>query len=170
MAGDWAIGDVALRLGGLVLPVGLELDDATVEGTDIQVRTDPFSVTLSKDARATVRVSCENIAKFLGSLGAANLRDIAVSTEGGLLKVAATATVLVPIRATALCRLVVREGDKLDIALESAEPAAARSLIERQLGSVNPVIDVSVAPVNLVIERVDVADGWVIVHGVAGPG
>jgi len=168
LAGDWKVRDAAIRLGGLVLPIGLELDEATVEGREVAVHTEPFSITLSDDARATVRVSCESIAKFLGSFLGGQLRDVAVSTEGDFLRVAATATVLVPIRASALCRLDVRESVMLDIALVSAEPAGARGLIERQLASVNPVIDVSTLPMNFVIESVEVGEGWVVVHGCAG--
>lgn len=166
MEGRLQAEGAGLKLDGFTLPIGLTIDEAVVSGHDVEVGTDPFSIHLGKDASAVVRVSCESIAKFLGSLSL-GLRDVSVSTSEGMLKVVATAVVLVPIRAVVMCSLVVRDGQALDIVLESAEPGAARGLIEKQLGGINPVLDLSAVPMNLVIERVEVEDGWVVVRGVA---
>ena len=114
MAGDWAIRDLGVRIEGLMLPIGLEIDEAAVSGSDVVVLTDPFSLKLGPGATAIVRVSCESVRKYLSTLDIAGLRDVTVETEGGLLKVSGTVTVLIPIRATALCALVVREGKMLD--------------------------------------------------------
>jgi hypothetical protein len=158
-----------LKLDGFALPIGLTLDEVIVSGHDVVVDADPFSIHLGRDASAVVRVSCESIANFLGSLKL-GLRDVSVSTFEGQLKVGATAVVLVPIRATALCSLAVRDGKALDIVLHSAEPSAARGLIEKQLAGINPVLDLSTLPLDLVIEGVEIADGWVEVRGVGREG
>ncbi len=150
---------------GLVLPMGLELDEAAVSGSDVEVHTDPFSLKFGPGATALVRVSCESIRKYLSTLDFGGLRDVTVETEGGLLKVSGTVTVLVSIRATALFALIVRDGKYLDLALESADPGAAFSLIERQLKGINPVLDLSASFLDVVIESVEVADGWVELKG-----
>ena len=151
-----------------MLPVGLEIDEAVVSGNDVQGHTDPFFLVLGSDATATVRVSCESIQRYLSTLRIAGLRDVVVETDGGLLKVAGTVVVLVPIRAVAACSLVVRDSVAVDLVLESAEPSAAAGLIEKQLKGINPIVDVSKMNTNLVIESVEVEGGWVVLHGVAG--
>ncbi len=168
MAGDWAIRDLGVRMEGLVLPMGLEIDEAAVSGSDVEIKTDPFSLKLGSQATAIVRVSCESIRSYLSTLDFGGLRDVTVETVGGLLKVSGTVTVLVPIRAAALCALSVREGKMLDIVLDSADPGAAFSLIDRQLKGINPVLDLSRLFLDVVIESVEVADGWVELRGVGG--
>ncbi len=168
MAGDWAIRDLGVRIEGLLLPIGLEIDEAAVSGSDVTVFTDPFSLKLGPGATAIVRVSCESVRKYLSTLDIAGLRDVTVETEGGLLKVSGTVTVLIPIRATAFCALVVREGKMLDLVLESADPGAAHTLIERQLNAINPVLDLSGLFLDVSISSVEVAEGWVELRGAGG--
>ena len=52
--------------------------------------------------------------------------------------------------------------------LESADPGAAHSLIERQLNSINPVLDLSRLFVDVSISSVEVAEGWVELRGAGG--
>jgi hypothetical protein len=148
--------------------MGLDIDEAAVSGSDVHVSSDPFAVTLGNDAEALVRVSCESIQRFLSTLDLGGLRDIAVSTQNGLLQVSGTAVVLVPIRATALCALEVEDGARVNVVLKSAEPGAAFGIIHRQLAGINPILDLASLPFNLVIQGIEVADGWVEVRG--GPG
>lgn len=151
-----------------MLPIGLEIDEAVVTGSDVKIHSDRFALVLGSDATATVRVSCDSIQRYLSTLGVAGLRDVVVETEGGLLKVAGTVVVLVPIRAVASCALVVRDGVAVDLVLQSAEPGAAAGMIDKQLKGINPIVDLTRMESNLVIESVEVADGWVVLHGVAG--
>lgn len=168
MAGDWKVNGIGVRIEGLSLPMGLVIDEAAVSGRDVAVSRDPFSVTLGNDAEALVRVSCESIQRFLSTLDLGGLRDIAVSTQDGLLRVSGTAVVLVPIRATALCALEVEEDIRVNVALKSAEPGAAFGIIQKQLSGINPILDLTSLPINLVIEQISVADGWVEIRGGAG--
>jgi hypothetical protein len=167
LASKWTADGVGLRIEGLALPMGLRLDEAVVSGTDVAVSSDPFSITLGEDASATVRVSCDSVREFLSTLG---LRDLTVETRDGLLVASGTVVVLVPIRATAYCRLVVVDGARLEVELERADPAAAASLIARQLGAVNPLLDLGSLPINLEITDVSVEDGWVTISGRASKG
>ena len=165
VSGKWSADGAGLKLDGFVLPIGLTLDEVAVSGHDVEVSNDPFSIHLGKDAAAVVRVSCESIAKFLGSRDLGGLRDLEVSTSEGQLVVSATAVVLLPIRARIFCTLSIREGKMLDIVLESAEPAAARGLIEKKLAEVNPVLDLTSLGMNLEITSVEIGDGWVVLKG-----
>ena len=165
MAGGWAAEDLFFSVRGLRLPIGLVLDEVEVTGSGVTVETEPFSVKLGAGACAKVRVSCDSIRDFLTSRDLGGLREIAVAAENGLLKVSGTAVVLIPIRASAYCSLEVRDGRMLDIVLQSADPAPARTLIERQLSGINPVLDLSVSFPDIAITSVEVADGWVVLHG-----
>jgi hypothetical protein len=148
--------------------MGLELDEVAVSGSDVEVHSDPFALSLGANASAIVRVSCESIRSYLSTLDLGGLRDVTVETENGLLKVSGTVVVLVPVRATAFCALVAREAKFLDIVLEAADPGAAFSLIERQLKGVNPVLDLSDLFLDVSITTVEAADGWVEMRARAG--
>ena len=168
MAKNWTAKELELRITGLVLPFGLELDEVLLHGCEVEVGSEPFSAVAHGKSPASVRVSAEAIERLLQGLLLSSISDITVSTEGDKLKVAAVVRVIVPIPAVALCALVLDEGKRVRIALESVEPAGGRAIVERQLNQINPIVDLTSLPVDLTIERVQVADGWVTLTGHVG--
>jgi hypothetical protein len=160
--------DLSVKVKGLVLPNGLHIDEGEVAGSAVSIGRDPFSLSAGPGSLAVVRVSCASLQAFLVGLDLPNLSEIEVSAEGGLLKVSATARVIVPIAATALCALEVEDGKRVNVRLESAEPAASRPLIERQFAQINPVLDLSALPFGLTVTAIEVGEDGVTLRGDVG--
>ncbi|HXH61206.1 MAG TPA: LmeA family phospholipid-binding protein [Fimbriimonadaceae bacterium] len=158
---------MALRAGEVELPMGLSVDEITVESDGAGVETDPFSVSFDKPAKARVLVTAASVAKFLNETRPGGLADFAVETSEGLLVVGATAVVLIPIRAVAHCSLSIREGTFLDVVLKRIDPGAAAGIVEKQLAAINPILDTSGLPFKIEMQSVEIADGNIVVEGTA---
>ena len=168
MAENWEVMDLSVKVKGLVLPNGLHIDEGEIAGREVSIGRDPFSLSTGPGSLAVVRVSCASLQAFLVGLDLPHISEIEVTAEGGLLKVSATARVIVQIATTALCALECEDGKRVNVRLESAEPSASRSLIERQFAQINPVLDLSGLPFDLTVTDISVSDDGVVLRGDVG--
>lgn len=161
-----------IRLTGIVIPIGLRVDEVTVSGERLTAYDAEPWLELSESAHLNVVVSQESVAAFLEKRAPAGLSKFRVEAEDGMLKVHAVKRILIEVPATALCRLVIRDGREIHVELESVEVMGGASLTElvrSQIDAINPILDVDdlPLPMDLHLTSVETNEGRILVRGVA---
>lgn len=150
--------------------MGLVVDELHLVGSDAQVATDPVSIELSDWAQLEATVMEADLADFLTRQAPGGLKDFDVTIKGGFVHVAATARVIVEVRATAICRLVLKEQRYLFVELDSVEGLAmAKGMIQGQLDQINPVLDAGDLPLRVELDHVEAEQGRIVLRGRAQP-
>jgi len=151
--------------------MGLKVDDVRLAGKGLHLERDPFVINVPQPGRLEVFVSEASLATFLDAQAPAGLKNFRVQAKNGKLFVQAVKTVLVDLKANAVCSLVIEDQRKLLVVLESVDVAGAgiKNLIQTQLDKINPIFDLSVLPINGAIETVSMDNGGVILLGSVSP-
>lgn len=150
--------------------MGLVVDELHVVGADGQLDTDPISIALNDWAQLEATVTETDLADFLTRQAPGGLKDFEVSIKGGFVHVSATARVIVEVRATAICRLVLKEQRYLFVELDSVDGLAmAKGMIQGQLDQINPVLDAGDLPLLIELDNVQAEQGQVVLRGRARP-
>ncbi len=150
----------------LKLPMGLILDRVSVQGQGISLHEGPLQLSLRKPGKLDVIVSAESIAAFLNHKSPPSVRDFAVAIEEGKLLVQATAKVIVSVRVAAECTLEIVDKKQLFVRLKSVTLGpSVQKLVQNQLDSINPVLDVRDLPIKASLEKVALAHGEVHASG-----
>ena len=150
--------------------MGLVVDELHLVGADAQLATDPVSIELSDWAQLEATVTETDLADFLTRQAPGGLKDFEVSVKGGFVHVAATARVIVEVRATAICRLVLKEQRYLFVELDSVDGLAmSKGMIQGQLDQINPVLDAGDLPLLVELDNVQAEQGQVVLRGRARP-
>ncbi|MCC7435093.1 MAG: LmeA family phospholipid-binding protein [Methanoregulaceae archaeon] len=165
-----SVGTLSATLKRVRLPMGLLVQEVVIDAADATVSSEPLNVTLADWGTITATVAADDLAAFLNNEAPGGLRDFAVVIESGSVKVSATAKVIVELRATAVCTLVIREGKQLFVQLDEVEGLAmAKGMIQGQLEQINPVLDVGDLPFDIVLEKVVAQSQAITLHGRARP-
>ena len=154
-----------LRLEGVDLPIGLRLDEVLLEVHDASFETDPWRIVVSEPGRAVVRISQESFAAYLEGQSPAGASGFKVDASDGVIKIAASAKMVMQINVLIACRVEVVGGKQINFLLEGVSPPIAQSMLQAQLEKLNPIIDVSGLPLELTIDEATVADGWIELRG-----
>lgn len=167
---DVASFDASLK--GVILPIGLKLDQVTLRGNGLHLENDPFRASVTKPGDMVVTVTQESLAEFLNQQSPAGLRNFQVTAQNGKLIVQASKTILFEVRATALCTLRIVDGSQLFVDLESVDVMGGGSLtnmVRSQLDALNPILDAKDLPVKAVLNTVDIDAGQVVLRGKVSP-
>ncbi len=163
------LGSLDALVQSLTLPNGLVLDEVRIEIGAASATLNPFALDLDRPGTFEVRVSADSVKSFLELQGVGGMKDVSVTAEGGRISVQGTVRVLVEIRVTATCVLRIEDGKKLFVEIQdlSVPGGMARNLVESQLEKVNPILDLTTAPIDVDLKTSDASDGYVIVSGSA---
>jgi len=155
------------NLRGLILPMGLRVDSVKVSGFGLKCSYKPFEATSDEPGNLEVFVSEKDLAEFLNKMSPAGLKNVSVEAKGGTLHIRATKTVLIDVKAYAICSLRIADGKKLFVDLESIDimGAGPKQLIQSQLDKINPIVDTADFPMDATLVTVEVAQGGVLVRG-----
>ena len=166
-----AIGRLEARFYNLKTPMGLVITEARIKGVNVIVATDPIMVKMSKPGEFEAFIDATALKVFLDEQAPGGLRDFEVDLKEGKLFVKATAVVIVPMRASAVCSLRIVEGEQIHVDLESVDVmgVGAKGLVEGHLAKVNPVLDVADLPLKVKLLSIGVEDAKVVVRGTASP-
>ena len=165
------VDEFTVHLRNVSLPMGLRVDDVRLAGRGLHLEKEPFVISVPEPGRLEVFVSDASLAAFLEGQAPAGLKNFKIQARDGLLHVQAVKTVLVDLKANAVCSLRIEERRKLMVVLESVDVAGAgvKNLIQSQLDKVNPIFDVAEFPIKATLESVTVDDGGVILLGTVAP-
>jgi len=157
--------DVCLR--GLLLPMGLRIDQVKIAGYDLECTYSPFGAKAERPGDLEVFVSDKDLSAFLNAMPNIGLKNVTVEAKNGALHIRATKTVLIEMKAYAVCSLRIVDGGKLFVDLESVEimGVGPKQLIQTQLDKINPVVDVADFPIPAVLDTVEIAEGGIVVRG-----
>jgi hypothetical protein len=146
---------------GIILPMGLRVDEVQLTSGPARAETDPFRLFLDQPGRILAIIEETSVAEYLNQLAPGGLKGFSVACADEVIRINAIAKILfeVPVEADLT----------LAVVLQSAEVkgADARKLVEGQLDRINPIFDVKDFPVPMRIERVEVRDQAIWVHGLA---
>jgi len=165
------IGKVDATLRDIALSIGLVVESLVITAQKAKIETDPFRFSLPTPGDVKVTVTQEAIQTHLNHMAPGGLRDFRVALVSGQVLVEATAKVILDIRAKAVCTLRIVDGKQLFVDLQDVDVlgGSAKKLVEGQLEKVNPILDASDLPLDLLMEEVVVEDGRVTIFGKASP-
>jgi hypothetical protein len=166
-----SIDSLSATFEGVRLPIGLIVQTLTVRGSGIDLSSDPLSIQVSEPAQFEAVVDEAAIVAFLTAKAPGGLKDFEVKLLDGKLQVKAVMKILVELRASAECRLVIKDGRQLMVDLESADvlSVGAKSLIKGQIDNINPIFDVAQLPIPATLETVAIEEGVVRLRGTLSP-
>lgn len=167
MAKPVKVQKVQATLSGIRLPMGLLVDHLAIHGSSLSIDTHPPGYRLEEPGTVEAVISQESLAEFLTNEAPGGLKDFQVRAEGGKLHVQATAVMILPIKASAICTLRIANESQLHVDLESVDVMGmgGRSMVESQLAKINPVFDASDLPIPMKLDRVEIAKGMVTLFG-----
>ena len=165
------VGEFSAQLRNLVLPMGLKVDEVRLTGEGVHFERKPFVFTVAKPGEMQVQVSEASLAEFLDGKSPAGLRKFQVRAEDGKLYVDAVKTVLVDLKASAVCALRIEEGSRLMVDILSVDVAGAgiKNLLQAQLDKINPIIDAADFPFPVILESVTAHEGVTLTGKVSPP-
>jgi hypothetical protein len=158
-------------LGGLILPMGLRVQSVKLSGVGLKCSYPPFAAESEKPGILEVFVSEADLADFLNKMSPAGLKNVSVEAKGGLLHIRATKTVLIDVKAYAICSLRIVDAKQLFVDLQSVDimGAGPKQLIQSQLDKINPVVDTTDFPFVARLNTVEVAEGGILLKGTIAP-
>ncbi len=159
----YIVGQITVNAQKLVLPSGLVIDEVALHGDDVTIEPAKTPKT-NEPAQVTVRISAESIREHLERKSPDGLSDFEVLADAGVVTIAATARIVFPIRTTVVCTLELTE-KTVSVNVQSVEPGAARPIVEKQIASVNPILDLNKFPFDVTVCEVDVQNGSVTLTG-----
>src|SRR5579862_7790593 len=157
------VGHVAARVLQVGLPMGLTLDEVILEGEGLHLETHPLRVSLYQPGKLQVRIGEESLAGFLNTKAPGGLKDFRVRLLDDYIHVEAMVSMIISINVGAVCRLVIEDETKLVVELvriESIGGSGAHNLVQKQLDSINPVLDAKDLPVDATFSSVLIEDHW----------
>lgn len=165
------VGSIDATLHAVRLPFGLVLHRVVVRGEHMRLSQNPFELSLKEPGEIEVEVYAEAVADFLNRKAPAALQDFSVDIGEGSLTVHATARILVPIRAAAVCTLEIVEGSRLFVRLQSVGKLgpAVQKIVQSQLDQINPVLDMKDLPITGRLDSVTLREGKILVSGTLTP-
>lgn len=165
------VGEFTVHLRSVLLPMGLRVDDVRLAGKGLHLERDPFAIAVPEPGQLEVFVSEESLAQFLERQAPAGLKNFRIQAKDGKLHVQAVKTVIVDLKASAVCSLRVDDKTKLVVVLDSVDVAGAgvKNLIQSQLDKINPIFDLASLPVQGTVDTVTVGNGGVVLFGSIQP-
>lgn len=148
--------------------MGLVIDEVRIIGKSAHFVRKPFSVQLDEPAVIEAELLQGDVQNFLASTAPGGLQNFVVRMENGKIYVDASINMLLTVPVSAVCTLRIDQGRRIFIDLEdvSVLGGAPRSLVQKQLDSVNPVFDLDeTMPIKGQLDTVEVAHGKALLKG-----
>ena len=156
----------------VALPMGLTLDEIVIQGESLHLETSPFQISLAKPGSLEARISPGSLAEFLNKKAPANVSDISVKFVDGHIQVDAKFSMIISIGITATCKIRIEDDQKLFVDLvkmDSIAGTGASNILQKQLDSMNPVIDVQDLPFIATLSTVEITAEWCQLRGTIAP-
>lgn len=165
------VGSFDINLRGLVLPMGLRIESVKITGFDLRCTYSPVSVVAEEPGELQVFVSEKDLTEFLSTMSSAGLKNVSVEARDGALHIRAVKTMLIDMKAYAVCSLRIVEGKRLFVDLESVEimGVGPKQLIQNQLDKINPVVDADDFPIPATMDTVEITRGGILLRGRVEP-
>lgn len=158
-------------LTDVLLPMGLNLDEVRLEGEKLHGEKKPFRITLEQPGKLEVVVSEASLTIFLNKKAPGGLQDLEIQVRNGRLFIDGRVRMIIEVAASAVCTLRIVDGKQLFVDLESVDVlgVGAKTLVQNQLDSINPVLDASDLPLDATLTEVHAEDGRVVLRGLVSP-
>lgn len=166
-----SIGPWEIAFQDFMTPVGLVVSAVRLWGDGAALQTEPFTYTLQNDARVQALIHQASLEAFIKTNLPDNMSDVSVTLKPGKVVVKGKVKVILPVGVTATCTLRVVEGTKVYVDLETVEMlgAGVKTLVQKQIDAINPVLDTADWPVDVNLDEVRVEKGRVVAEGTVVP-
>lgn len=167
MRAKFEAAQIAIRVSGFCAPNGLLVDEILIEGSDVEVATDPLEWTLGENGKVTVRIGEAALRELILSKAPEQIQDVDVTLANDRIWVKAKVKMILSITASAELALRIEDSKKMFVELRSLDAiaAAARPMLEKQLEDMNPILNVDALPFALRVVSQQIEDGWLTLIG-----
>lgn len=164
---SFQIGSLNASFRDIELDFGLKIQSFEITSNTARASIDPFELNLDSPGNLKAIVTEQAVADFLEAKAPSNISGFQVSISGGKIHVNATANIVLSLPVKAVCTLEIVSGQQVFVRLESVDVMGgkAKSIVENQLDKVNPILDVSELPLNVVLNNVEADAGIVTLTG-----
>jgi hypothetical protein len=166
-----SVGPWEIVLQNVVTPIGLEVAAVRLWGDGASFQTEPFQYQVDRPASVEAMILCSHLEAFILGKVPDNVQEISLKLEPGKILVKAVVRMILPMTANAVCTLRLVEGKQVFVDVESVEMlgAGVKSLVQKQLDSINPVLDASSFPFEVTLDEVLVEEGRIVARGKVAP-
>jgi hypothetical protein len=126
---------------------------------------------MDRPASVEAMILCPHLEAFVLGKVPDNVQEISLKLEPGKILVKAVVRMILPMTANAVCTLRLADGKQVFVDVESVEMlgAGVKSLVQKQLDSINPVLDASSFPFEVTLDEVLVEEGRIVARGEVAP-
>ena len=170
-SGPVKIHQISATFRSIQTPIGLVVDTLEIEAENAEIESDPFEVRLKKAGSWKARVEEGAVQMLLEQKAPAELQNVQATLLEGQVRVTGSVRVLIELSVEALSHLEIRDGRQLWVALDSVQVAGVggKSLVEKQIEKINPILDVNELPFDLRMNSVTILPGEIWVEGTVSP-
>lgn len=164
------IGGYDATLRDIRLPKGLLLSEVRITGAKLELSKDPNRIASEECGNVRVEVLESALTEFVGASPPAGVREIRIRIAEGQIHFEAIKTVLIDLKVKAICNLTIVDEKAVYIELVSVDVAGVglRQFVQSHIDKINPVITTDALPVPARLQRIDLADGKLVLLGTVG--
>lgn len=172
MNGKLTVNEWNAEFRWIETPIGLIVDELTIEGLRTTIGTEPFAVESDKPATWRALIVRDALQMLLEDKAPDNLREIDVRIEPKGIIVAARAKIVfeVPVEVTCDLEIVDKREIRAKVVSVSIGGGPAKSFVQRELDKLNPLIDSSTFPFDLRFGSVEYRSGEIVIGGTLATG
>lgn len=160
-----------LTVRRVLTPAGLVVDSIEIDAQDASYDSSRQKLALNKPAAFRGVVLQEDLAQFVRDKTPEGIEIDSIRLFPGKIVVEAAVTMIIRVGGTAECSLQIEGGKRLLVRADSVDVmgGSMRSLVQKQLDSMNPLLDVSELPFDVELASVEIEAGRIALGGTLSP-
>lgn len=161
--------DASFRL--IQTPIGLVVRELRVQGDSTTIHPEPFRLETAHPATWEAFIERDAVQYLLERKAPDEIRNIRADFRDGRIVVTGSVKILIEIPIEAVCNLEIRDGKQVWVVLDSVSVAGVggKSLVERHITQINPLLDVADLPVRLNLDSITIGTAEIVANGTVAP-
>lgn len=160
-----------LKVGRVSTPAGIIVDSIEIVAKEAAYESDPQKFGLKEPALFKGIVLEGDLKKFVCERTPEGIEIDSIKLLPGKIVVEAAVSMIIRVGGTAECSLHVEDQRRLVIRADSVDVmgGSMKSLVQKQLDGMNPLLDVSELPFDIRLHAVEIEAGRIVLGGTLAP-
>lgn len=160
-----------LTVRRVLTPAGLVVDTIEIDAQDASYESGRQKLSLTEPAAFKGVVLQEDLLRFVSERTPEGIEIDSIRLVPGKIVVEAAVTMIIRVGGTAECSLQIEGGKRLMVRADSVDVmgGSMRSLVQKQLDGMNPLLDVSELPFEVELRTVEIEAGRIVLGGSLAP-